>query len=206
MSGRGPEAVQERVLLVSMPFGAVERPALPLSLLSAHCARLGIPCETRYFTFAFARRIGIGDYLWLCSDDMPYTAFVGEWLFAEALYGRRPFADAAYVDEILERTWRLDSAALERIKRVRAHVEPFLKDCLAAVDWSGFSLVGFTSVFQQNVASLALADRVKRKHPHVDIALAARTGKRRWARRSRPSSPSSISPSPERPTCPFRRS
>ena len=144
MNGRGPAAVRERVLLVSMPFGAVERPALSLSLLSAHCARLGIPCETKYFTFDFARRIGAGDYLWLCSDDVPYTAFAGEWLFTEALYGRRPFADAAYVDEVLERTWRLDSAALERLRRVRRHIEPFLQECLGAVDWSGFTLVGFT--------------------------------------------------------------
>ena len=170
MTTRGPEAVRERVLLVSMPFGALERPALSLSLLSAHCARLGIPCETQFFMFDFARRIGVGDYLWLCSDDVPYTAFAGEWLFTEALYGRRPFADAAYVDEVLKRTWRLDSTALERLKRVRGQVEPFLRECLGAVDWSRFTLVGFTSVFQQNVASLALAERVKRKFPDLDIA------------------------------------
>ena len=161
---------EDRVLLVSMPFGALERPALSLSLLSAHCARLSVPCETKYFTFDFARRIGIGDYLWLCSDDVPYTAFAGEWLFTEALYGRRPFADAAYMDEVLQRTWRRDGAEVERLRRVRAHIEPFLQECLSGIEWSRFTLVGFTSVFQQNVASLALAQRVKRKFPHIDIA------------------------------------
>src|SRR6266705_54131 len=50
----------ERVLLVSMPFGALERPALSLGLLQAHCRRLDIPCETRYLTFAFAEQVGAG--------------------------------------------------------------------------------------------------------------------------------------------------
>jgi hypothetical protein len=47
-----------------MPFGALERPALALGLLHSHCRRLGVPCETRYFTFTFADMVGLGDYLW----------------------------------------------------------------------------------------------------------------------------------------------
>jgi ribosomal peptide maturation radical SAM protein 1 len=165
-----PTGATERVLLVSMPFGALERPALSLGLLGAHCRRLHVECETLYLTFRYADRVGLGDYLWLCSDDVPYTAFAGDWLFAEALYGMRPYADAAYVDEILRREWALGDGDLLRLKRMRAHVEPFLADCLAGVAWDEYTLVGFTSVFQQNIASLALAARVKREHPDVTIA------------------------------------
>jgi ribosomal peptide maturation radical SAM protein 1 len=164
------QSAPERVLLVSMPFGALERPALSLGLLKAHCRRLEVPCETLYLTFRFADRIGLGDYLWLCSDEVPYTAFAGEWIFASALYGLRPYSDAAYIDEILRRTWRLDSAALARLERVRAKVEPFLEDCLETIPWNEFTFVGFTSVFQQNLASLALAARVKRAHPQLTIS------------------------------------
>ena len=53
--------VSERVLLISMPFGALERPALSLGLLKAHCQRLGVPCDTRYLTFEFADRIGYAE-------------------------------------------------------------------------------------------------------------------------------------------------
>jgi ribosomal peptide maturation radical SAM protein 1 len=160
----------ERVLLVSMPFGALERPALSLGLLTAHCQRLGVPCENRYLTFRFADRVGLGNYLWLCSDDLPYTAFAGEWLFSEALYGRRPYADAAYVDEVLRREWRLSEADIERLRLMRGHAGPFLEDCLRSIAWEHYTFVGFTSVFQQNIASLALAERVKRAHPDVTIA------------------------------------
>jgi ribosomal peptide maturation radical SAM protein 1 len=164
-----PSAREERVLLLSMPFGALERPALSLGLLQAHCDRLGVACDTRYLTFDFARLVGLGDYLWLTSDDVPYTAFAGEWLFATALYGARPHTDAAYIDEVLRRTWRQDDAALARLIRIRGHVEPFLEHCLNTVPWGDYTLAGFTSVFHQNLASLALAARVKRKYPELTL-------------------------------------
>jgi ribosomal peptide maturation radical SAM protein 1 len=166
----GTHSASERVLLLSMPFGGLERPAISLGLLQAHCNRLAVPCETRYLTFAFADRIGLDNYLWLCSNDVPYTAFAGDWLFTEALYGRRPYADAAYVDEVLRRTWNLGDNDYARLLLIREQVEPFLNDCMRSVRWSDYTLVGFTSVFQQNIASLALAARVKQSYPDITIA------------------------------------
>jgi ribosomal peptide maturation radical SAM protein 1 len=153
-----------------MPFGALERPSLALGLLTAHCRRLGIGCATRYLTFAYADRVGLGDYSWIASDQVPYTAFAGDWLFAEALYGARPYADAAYVDEVLRRQWQLSDADVARLERMRGHVEPFLEACLRDVPWGEYTLIGFTSVFQQNIPSLALGARVKRAFPAVTIA------------------------------------
>lgn len=165
-----PRGKPDRVLLISMPFGALERPALSLGLIQAHCQRLDVPCETRYLTFAFAERIGLDNYLWLCSREVPYTAFVGDWLFTEALYGRRPYADAAYFDEVVRRTWRLADSVCARLLLIRQQVEPFLDDCLQTIPWTDHTLVGFTSVFQQNIASLALAARVKQHYPDITIA------------------------------------
>lgn len=163
-------AVADRVLLVSMPFGALERPALSLGLLKAHCGRLDVPCDTRYLTFRFADHIGVENYLWACSDELPYTAFAADWVFTEALYGARPDADAAYIDEVLRRTWQLPDSAVDRLRRIRARVEPFLSTCLAEVPWADYTFVGFTSVFQQNLASLALARRLKLTHLGLTIA------------------------------------
>ena len=49
-------------------------------------------------------------------------------------------------------------------------VEPFLVHCFETIDWSRYTLVGFTSMFQQNIASLALAARVKAAYPQLTIA------------------------------------
>ncbi len=152
-----------------MPFGALERPSLALGLLTAHCRRADVACGTEYLNMLYAERVGVEEYLWLTST-VPYTAFAGDWLFAEALHGPRPEADAEYVDEVLVKTWRQTESDVSRLRRARAQVEPFLDDCLSAVAWEEQTLVGFTSIFQQNIASLALAARIKEEHPHLTIA------------------------------------
>jgi ribosomal peptide maturation radical SAM protein 1 len=153
-----------RVLLASMPYGSLERPSMGLGLLQAQLHRRGIPCDTRYLAFAFAELVGVEDYQWL-SSELPYTAFAGDWLFTQALYGPRPAGDAAYVEEILRGQWRLPDAAIARLSRLRASCEPFLEHCLESVAWERYDVVGFTSTFEQNLASLALARRVKERHP-----------------------------------------
>jgi ribosomal peptide maturation radical SAM protein 1 len=160
---------EERVLLVSMPFGALERPSLALGLLTAHCRRADVACSTEYLNMLYAERVGVEEYLWL-TTTVPYTAFAGDWLFAEALHGPRPEADAEYVDDVLVKTWRQTESDVARLRRARVQVEPFLDDCLSAVDWDEQTFVGFTSIFQQNIASLAFAARIKKEHPHLTIA------------------------------------
>lgn len=157
-----------KVLLVTMPYGALERQALGLSLLKARLAEQGIRADVRYLTFPFAELIGEEEYYWLATD-VPHTAFAGDWTFVEALYGPNPRADARYIREVLQDTWLLDATAIDRLLRVRSLVRPFLEYCLATVPWRRYALVGFTSTFEQNIASLALARRVKGAHPAVGI-------------------------------------
>lgn len=157
-----------RVLLVSMPYGSLERPSLGLGLLQARLHRERIECDTRYLAFGFADAVGVEDYLWL-SRELPYTAFAGDWLFTEALYGPRPGVDADYVHRVLRGQWGLDDGAVMRLLRLRGSCEPFLRDCLDGVPWDSYDVVGFTSTFEQNLASLALARRVKARFAQTFI-------------------------------------
>ena len=129
----GPRKMK-KVQLVSMPFGALERPPLGVSLLKARLNRAGIRCDVRCLTFGFADLIGTEEYLWV-SSALPHTAFAGDWTFAQALYGECPEAEANYVQEILRQDWRLDEASIGRIRRVRSLTVHFLDHCLAAIPW-----------------------------------------------------------------------
>jgi ribosomal peptide maturation radical SAM protein 1 len=157
-----------RVLLVSMPYAALDRPSLGLGLLQARLQDEGFACDTRYLAFDFADMIGVEDYLWV-HGELPYTAFAGDWSFTEALYGSRPDADRRYARQILRREWRLDAASVARLMQVRARCTPYLDGCLAAVPWQEYDVVGFTSTFEQNIASLALARRLKEVCPRLTI-------------------------------------
>lgn len=156
------------VLLLSMPFGAVDRPALGISQLKAALIRRGISCEVRYLFDDFVEMISLKDYEWL-TDDLPYTCFAGDWCFTLALYGRQPALDWGYVRNVLHATWRLSKSDIERIVRIREVSIDYINACVTKVDWGAYDIVGFTSTFVQNIASLALAKRLKINEPHLKI-------------------------------------
>jgi len=157
---------QGGVLLVCMPFGHVFAPSIGLSLLKAGLAAQDIPARVRYYSIPFAERIGQHFYYGLSAQSRPpLEDLAGEWIFSSALFG----AEAAneeeeYVEKILRGRARRPSL-IERIRRARAEAGPFLEWCLEDVLRVRPQIVGFTSMFQQHVASLALARRIKQALP-----------------------------------------
>jgi hypothetical protein len=73
----------KKVLLLNMPFGALERQALGISLLKAVLTEKQVKCDIKYLSFTFAELIGPDDYYWI-SNDLPHTArsskMSGNWM------------------------------------------------------------------------------------------------------------------------------
>jgi ribosomal peptide maturation radical SAM protein 1 len=169
---------QADVVLISMPFGELFSPSMGLSLLKGALNRDGVSSVIRYFGLPFAKRIGRRLYFELSTDDrLSARQLAGEWLFAHALFDRTQADDERYFDEILRcrSGWVIDDVAplhhstVRRLKDNRRHVQPFLDECAEQVLALRPRLVGFTTVFQQHVASLALARRLKERAPHITI-------------------------------------
>ena len=158
----------KNVLLLSMPFGPLERQALGLSLLKPQLARNGIDCHIRYLTFPFAEFIGFEDYQWI-SHEVPYTAFAGDWVFRRSLYGHHAEEEQQYIQHVLRETWHLGERDIARILRIRTFVPAYLDYCLQLIPWDEYGIVGFTSTFEQNLASLSLAQTVKAAFPHLPL-------------------------------------
>ena len=166
------------VLLVSMPFGTVFSPSIGLGLLKAGLADRRVSVRARYFGIRFAELVGQHFYCGIASGARPPVhKLAGEWIFADALFAPEASGPQVYVDEILRgnapsRTpgRRLSPAVIERILAARAKAESFLAWCLDEVVAEAPRLVGFTSMFQQQAASLALARRIKEALPDTRIA------------------------------------
>jgi len=177
-----PEPVD--VLLVSMPMAPVVQPSLGLALLKGT-----LPPGTAkavYFGLTFARRIGRPLYHWI-SDHLPFaTTLAGEWMFRPALYPGRPEDPRRYLDEVLLRNtagWLADrgderanfallpDGLVEDMLAARELADGFVDWCAGEVLAHRPKVVGLTSVFQQQAASLALARRLKALSPATRIVL-----------------------------------
>jgi ribosomal peptide maturation radical SAM protein 1 len=159
-----------RVLLVNMPFSAV-RPALGISLLKAHLAQIGVPARIEYLNMRFSKILGGTPYFQI-SDATPSELLAGDWVFAHCLSPATADSADQYLSMVGIRAPRASTdAVMAGLVRARNLAAPFLDECVCQVHWQDYDLIGFTSTFGQNVASLALARLVKKRHPHLPIVL-----------------------------------
>ena len=166
------------VLNVFMPFATLMYPSLSLSLFKTRLQELGIPSKVLYFNAGFARHLGVKDYYDISEKHIfTYGNFLGEWLFSGAVYEKPPESPEAYMQRIARYQGQIDEAliedrtadALEQITAARGRVDSFLDSCLEEVAQYRPRLVGFSSMFQQHMASLALAKRIKAALPETVI-------------------------------------
>jgi len=157
------------VVFVSMPFGPIRLPSLGLSLLRAALARTGIASRIAYCNLDFAAVVGTRVYEEI-AESAP-ELLVGEWIFAEAAFGSAG-DDVAFRELMRARqavTLKDAPGFWDGVEAARRAAPAFLDACARDVLAASPRIVGFTSTFQQNVASLALARRIKALRPGVMV-------------------------------------
>ncbi|HZB31898.1 MAG TPA: RiPP maturation radical SAM C-methyltransferase [Streptosporangiaceae bacterium] len=159
------------VLLVTMPFAGLERPAIGISLLKAALARRGVAVDIKYLNWELADQLGVDEYELITDwSVVPHQAFVGEWLFTEAMYGPAADLDARFLASLRDR-WEMRDKDIARVLDARQVCTEFVERCVKDIDWSAYGIVGFTSTFEQNIASLVVVKRVKELHPDVVVVM-----------------------------------
>jgi len=164
------------VLLICMPFGFLNTPSIGITLLKEILDSLDIPTKLLYFTFRFAKMTGVKSYLKIFNQSNPRN-FLGDWIFSKSLFGKSEVDGSKYIDEILR--WRVSTDGfyieptpkhfIRNVLKISHQVEPFLEECLPEVLSYHPRIVGFTSIFHQQIASLSLAKRIKARSPETFI-------------------------------------
>jgi ribosomal peptide maturation radical SAM protein 1 len=158
-----------RIVLATMPWHLLETPCLPLGLLRARLSacRVTHEVEDYYGNLTWAEHLyGAG----LTLDDYEHVSdrgvwhAMGEWVFAGALQDDPEWAVASYRAYLAERG--VDPG---RSFAMRGLAERFVDRAAADILACEPDLVGFTTTFQQNVASLAVARRLKQRRPEVVV-------------------------------------
>ena len=151
-----------------MPFGFHIYPSIQLGTLSTLLKAKGCEVKSHYLNLYFSHQLGLPIYNQLCEKRF----LVGEWLFSHHLYGDNPKNldypkhFAPHMEDVCQSIER----PLEYLLDVKTKMVPeFLEWCRDAGKWEDFDVVGFSSTFNQNIASLTLAKMIKEKFPHLKI-------------------------------------
>ena len=156
-------------MLISMPWARVSSPALGVGLLKAILVDGGHDAHAWYVNLELADRLGPNRYRGIVNGGGLNHGLLGEWLFSRAAFGDKALPTDRFLDQHPEAlTGVLETPA--SLRELHESVLPdFVEELAGSRDWSTYDLVGFSTTFEQNVASLALARAIKQRHEDTTI-------------------------------------
>ncbi|MYN03669.1 RiPP maturation radical SAM protein 1 [Pseudoduganella sp. DS3] len=164
-----------RVLLASMPWATYAEPSLGLATLKAVLDEAQVASRVMHLNLGLLRHISADTFTML-------AAFWGinEFLFSGALDPRFDEAQAAclvercrlHAPEVRQPRYRSEEELLHLCLALREDVIPrYLDECAQRVlEWQP-TLVGLSCMFDQTLASVALARRLKALQPGLPVVL-----------------------------------
>lgn len=161
-----------KIILTAMPWHGLETASLPLGILKSCAER----CQARHEVVDHYANLDWADLLLaesggdITPEDYDYIANVGvwhsigEWVFAGALYDDPQWRYQQFLAYLSAR--RVDPG---RALRMRPYADRFVDATVAHLLGQAPDVVGFTTTFSQNAASLAVARRLKRQRPDLPV-------------------------------------
>jgi ribosomal peptide maturation radical SAM protein 1 len=168
------------VLLINMPFTNSFSPSIGLGLLKTTTKQNGISTRCLDFHLLLSAMVGNDRYQLIEGKTYP-EHLAGEWLFSSALNDQTSAPNfEQYFNTILctpdvdvPEQFLYKPELLEQIREamvsLQGKVHEFLELCAGIVESHKPKLVAFTSMFQQHVASLALAKLISQRSPECVI-------------------------------------
>ncbi|MDP4199999.1 MAG: RiPP maturation radical SAM C-methyltransferase [Bacteroidota bacterium] len=163
------------VVLVSMPWGPVSQPSLGLGVLKACLNQNGIRGKVFHASPRLLRWVSLATYEFLAG-----CWGINEFLFSGAL---DPECDEVQIKRLVEQAekyveekrnikYGTAEEMVDLFFGVRHEVVPaFLSLCAERILASSPAMVGFTCMFDQTIASIALAKILKQIQPDLTIVL-----------------------------------
>lgn len=167
-------SIAPRVALVAMPWPGLAEPSLGLATLKAELSRNAIPCRVHHLYIGLLRHVTQETY-----DAFSRMVGLNEFLFTAPLDD----VDAVQLDRLLDVCAdpegtrphpRYPTAVdlAEAALRVRNEIVPvYLEECADRVLADDPTIVGFTCMFDQTIASVALAEVLRRRRPDLMIVM-----------------------------------
>lgn len=159
-----------RIAMVNMPFGDLRLPSIGLTQLKAVLDReFGgqVATDIHYCSHDFAHYFGFDLYKSISSALEHHNAGMGDWVFRQVAF---PFAEDN-AEEYFERYYPYHNSEAEAMKRTirekRAGLEEFMDGLIDRRGLAEADIVGFSSMFMQNVACFAMARKLKDRRPDI---------------------------------------
>ena len=163
-----------RIALINMPFAAINMPSLALTQLKAIVEQKfpnDVSVEIIYVYQDFAHYLGLEPYESVTHQLDHHDSGLGDWFFRQVAFPEAADNSDAY----LRRFYAVQSTKVQVFKNYvqqkRQGLDAFLGKLIMKYQLTQADMVGFTSMFSQNVACIAMARKIKSWNSRVITAL-----------------------------------
>ena len=162
-----------KVSLVNMPFAAAHMPSIALtqlkSILTEKHSRAAF--DIHYLNHDFVHYMGNDLYLFISGSMDALNTGVGDWLFRQIAFPELADNTATYFQRFFPYKTPQQLAFKRQIVEKRQRLDAFLETLIDKYHLDQSHVVGFTSMFNQNIASFALAKKLKNRKPGIEIVM-----------------------------------
>lgn len=163
-----------KIILVNMPFGSLRLPSIGLTQIKSVLDERfegQVEVEIRYLSHDFAHYMGIELYQDISGAMEHHNAGMGDWFFRQSAF---PYSEDN-TEDYFERYFPHHNAETQELKRAitekREGLDDFLDGLIGKYGLAEADIVGFTSMFMQNVACFAMARKIKERRPKIITVL-----------------------------------
>jgi ribosomal peptide maturation radical SAM protein 1 len=154
-----------------MPFANFMAPSLALTQLKSavlsQTYSSAVSVDLVYANQDFAKYLGFEAYEFISGSMQALYAGLGDWLFRgvafPALADNRP----EYLGRFFWKKTQESALVASMLEHKSLHIQRYLEEIIDAYSLDTADIVGFSSMFMQNVASFALARLLKKRNPQI---------------------------------------
>jgi ribosomal peptide maturation radical SAM protein 1 len=159
-----------KISLINMPFANLSLPSIALTQLKAVAEqRFGGDVRVRilYLNLEFSQYLGQELYNYVIGALQANNSGLGDWFFRQTAFPDQPDNTAFYFQRYFPRLDANEGVIKGAMLAKRAGLKRYLDRLVTKYQLDREDLVGFTSMFAQNVACFAMARAVKDRNPKV---------------------------------------
>jgi len=156
-----------RLFLVNMPFAALNTPSIGLTQLQsalhrAHADRIEV--RILYINHDFAHYMGVQIYQRIATSMEHLYSGLGDWFFRQVAFQGVSDNSERYFRRYYPRRDHESQSFRDLVIQKRESLDRFMEELLLKYGLHDAHMVGFTSLFAQNVACFAMARKLKERN------------------------------------------
>lgn len=163
-----------RVALINMPFANLIMPSLALvqlkSILEEHF-KDQIRTDVYYLNQNFASHMGVEFYNQVSNLQDSQNSGLGDWFFRQIAFPTLPNNAGVYLTRYFPQRNEQTNKLKGLILKGRRGLEELMDDLITKYELDKADLIGFTSMFMQNVAVFAMARKIKERNHEITILM-----------------------------------